>query len=99
MPRPDNLRETRHNCCGNCVFSHWPKYKDHLLCFHGEVIEIEGEADWAEEEIIYLADGRCVSDLDGDEYSEVWAVRMVNPFTDICDQWQKTGKGNDGGGE
>lgn len=72
--------------CGNCKFAHLVAYKLDLLCFHGDNIEVTGEVGYPVEAECIDLDGNSVDLMDGEEYSKVWAGRVVND-SDVCDLW------------
>lgn len=91
MTRPASHREQPHERgCGNCFFSHLVAYKHNLLCFHGDNIEITGQSLYPVKSDYVLLDGEEVGMMDGDEWSDVWADRVVD-CDDVCDEW-KPGK-------
>lgn len=86
--RPESHRhQIPEKRCGNCRFRHEVKFKRDDLCFHGEenLIEISGK-DWDGEWITFIEDD--LAEIDGDEYSRIWAARHVD-LTDICDHWEQ----------
>jgi hypothetical protein len=86
MTRPASHREQiPERRCGNCRFSAVPEYKDHLLCFFGDKVEIIPGLNPHKPTV--LLDGEDVGLMEGDEYSEVWGGRVVE-FSEVCDEWQ-----------
>ena len=63
-------------------------YKLDLLCFHGDSIEITGQSGYPVDADYVFMDGEEVGMLDGDEYSKVWAGRIVDSCVEVCDEWQ-----------
>ena len=92
MTRPASHREQVFpQRCGNCFFAHAPYFKrDHLLCFHGDAIEINRwhYTDSKEVNTDVRLDGEDVGLMEGDAYSEVWGGRVVDPITEVCDEWK-----------
>lgn len=85
--RPATHREQIHERrCGNCRFSAVPEYKDHILCFAGDKVEIIPSHLNPHKPRVIL-DGENVGLMEGDEYSKVWAGRVVE-WDDVCDEWQ-----------
>lgn len=91
MTRPSSHREQNPTQrCSNCVHSRLVAYKLDLLCFHGDRIEIVGQSEYpVSADYVYL-DGEEVGMMDGEEYSPVWADRVVEP-SDVCDEWAHDG--------
>ena len=88
MPRPPSYKEQPHErCCGNCRFAHLVAYKLDLLCFHGDNVEVTGQSKYPVNADYVLLDGEEVGLMEGDEYSRVWAGRIVES-DDICDDWK-----------
>lgn len=93
MTRPASHREQVFpQRCGTCFFAHRPEFKtDHLLCFHGDNIEVhrwgwDGKLD----KVDIRLDGRDVGMMEGEgEYDEVWGGRVVDPVTEVCDEWKQ----------
>lgn len=90
MTRPASHREQEFDrSCGNCFFAHSPEYKRDLLCFFGDKIEInrwgfDGKID----KVDVRLDGDDVGLMEGEEYSQVWGGRVVDPVSDVCDEWK-----------
>ncbi len=87
MTRPASHRTQRHpHDCGSCKYSAYPEYKEHLLCFHGDKAKIIPSSlrEWWSDVIF---NNRPVGLMEGDEYDEVWAGRVVEE-EDICDEWE-----------
>lgn len=73
--------------CHNCRHSHVVEFKGDLLCFHGDDIVATPSPcrdGWTDVEL----DGECVGIMDGDEWSKVWAGRVIDG-TDVCDEWEE----------
>ena len=88
MTRPESHREQRHTKdCSTCKYARLVAYKLDLLCFHGDTIEIHGQSVYPVESDHVFLDGEEVGILDGDEYSSVWAKRIVDP-DEVCDEWE-----------
>lgn len=89
MTRPSTHREqVPEKHCGNCRFSHLVAYKLDLLCFHGDKIEIVGQSGYPVDADYVFMDGDEIGMMDGDEYSRIWAGRIVDGWTEVCDEWQ-----------
>lgn len=87
--RPESHRSQEHvKRCGNCVYSAWPECKDHLLCFHGDKLEL-GTSSYSYQNHVVL-DGKDVGFMEGDEYDKVWGGRVVED-DDICNEWRPRG--------
>ena len=76
-------------CCGNCTHAHVIQFKRDLLCFKGDRIEVQPGYNNDEDDVTLIVGlhRQDVSLLDGEEYSEVWGRRIVDP-SDACDEWQ-----------
>lgn len=73
--------------CGNCKHCHVVEFKDDSLCFYGDnakIIPSDLRDYWSEVEL----DGLDVGIMEGEEYSEVWAGRVVSDWCDVCDSWE-----------
>lgn len=85
--RPPSHREQIHSRgCWNCLYSHIPEYKDHLLCFHGDSYFARPSCVrdyWSQVEL----DGRDLCCVEGEDFDKVWGGRVVNP-DDVCDEWE-----------
>lgn len=93
--RPESHREaTPRECCGNCVHGVYPKYKDHLLCFFGDEIEIVDSTGEKDSGYVIL-DGVEVGLTEGDEYDKIWAGRVTN-WCDVCDEFKERSGTPDG---
>lgn len=88
--RPVSHRDcTPAQTCGNCRFSRLVAGKLDLLCFHGDEIEVAGEQSRYPVNADYVRlNGDNVSYMDGEEYSKVWAGRVVDGCTEVCDEWK-----------
>ena len=91
MTRPASHRDVvPERSCGNCRFSFLPHYKNDLLCFHGDTIEVHrwdlgnGKLDLVDVRL----DGDDVGLMEGEEYSHVWGGRAVDAYSGLCDEWQ-----------
>ena len=88
MPRPSSHRDQPHErCCGNCAFAHLVAYKLDLLCFHGDSILVMGQSQYPVTADFVQMNGEEVGMMEGDEYSKVWAGRIVDS-DDVCDEWK-----------
>jgi hypothetical protein len=88
MPRPDSHRYQQHEkCCGNCKFSHLVAYKLDLLCFYGDTIRVIGKSEYPVTADLIQMNGEEVGMMDGEEYSSVWAGRIIDG-DDVCDKWE-----------
>lgn len=88
MPRPESHRSLLDQPnCSNCRHSNLIAYKQHLLCFHGDIIEVTGHSEYPVKADHIELDGSEISLLDGDEYDRIWAGRVVD-CTEVCDEWQ-----------
>lgn len=92
--RPESHREqVPDKRCGTCFFAIRPYFKDDLLCFHGDNIEVNHwrypAGDQQTHTDVFL-DGEDVGIMDGEEYSKVWGGRVVD-YTDICDEYLADG--------
>lgn len=76
------------NRCGTCKHCHYVRYKEDLLCFHGDeiVARRDGPETWDKSDV--ELDGEDVEFLDGDRYGKVWASRVVG-HGDTCDEWEQ----------
>ena len=93
MTRPESHREQSHpRRCGNCEFLKLVAYKLDCLCFRGDAIEIHGQSEYPVTADHVYFDGEEVGMLEGDEYSRVWAGRVVSE-DDVCDEWQAISEG------
>lgn len=102
MTRPESHRDQfPEKCCRNCRHGIEVIYKRDLLCFHDDVVYIEpvepADRRLNDERHVTLYrprkdpdNGDSVDLMDGEEYSEVWAGRVVDD-TDICDEWEPKG--------
>ena len=94
MTRPSTHRDiTPDQSCGNCRFSACVRYKGDLLCFHGDDVTIrrDGPACWDACDIELRQPNHPSEDvalLEGEEYSTVWAGRIVDACLEVCDDWQ-----------
>lgn len=87
MTRPQSFREQiPERRCGNCRFAAIPEYKNDLLCFFGDNVEIE-QSDCNRNKSVVTMNGDHVGLLDDEEYDPVWATRVVD-CTDVCDEWK-----------
>jgi hypothetical protein len=85
--RPETHREQiPEKRCGNCRHALYPEYKRDLLCFCDDEIEIRGPGISPGTTEVWL-NGEHIGLLDGDEYDEVWAGRIVD-WDDVCDEWE-----------
>ena len=88
MPRPPSHRDQPHDrCCGNCAFAHLVAYKLDLLCFHGDTIEVNGKSEYPVTSDHVFIGRDEVGMMEGDEYSNVWAGRIVDS-DEVCDEWK-----------
>jgi len=71
------------------VFARLVAHKLDLLCFHGDVIQIYGQSHYpvAADHVWLAANQEEVGMMEGDEYSKVWAERIVDS-DDVCDEWK-----------
>lgn len=75
--------------CGNCKFAHeFRKFGD-LLCFHGDKIKLERWSyktapDEVNTDVIF--EGSNIEYMECEEYSNIWAGRIVDN-TDICEEY------------
>lgn len=88
MTRPashyENLPARR---CGSCRHSAYVEFKRDTLCFFGDNVRIGKGCDYPTPADSVELDGRDVGSMDGEEYSEVWAGRIVHPNLGTCDEW------------
>lgn len=86
MTRPESHQEQLPvSRCGNCVHGHVPEYKYHRLCFYGDNYTASRShlrEYWSE----VVLDGRDLCCVEGQDFDEVWAGRVVED-TDVCDFW------------
>jgi hypothetical protein len=81
--RPSSHREQiPEQRCGNCRLAHLVR-REHLLCFHGDNVSTR-KWDYGTDVILNSQD---VDLLEGDEFDELWAGRVVEP-SDVCDEWE-----------
>ena len=90
--RPDSHREQTHQkCCGNCKYAFLHRRFRDLLCFHGDNIKTKNWS-WISEpkdiKIDVILDGDNVENLEGEQYGEIWAGRIIDS-SDICDEWEE----------
>lgn len=95
MTRPASHREELPaKSCGNCFWAAWPEYWDHLLCFHGDNAVVRPDPIRPDDKFareVTLEDGVEVHLLEGEERDEVWGGRVVDPLTEVCDEWREGG--------
>lgn len=85
--RPQSHREQiPEKRCGNCKHGLVPEFRDNLLCFHGDKIETKPGLSAGTTEV--WLNGEDVGTMDGDEYDQVWAGRLVD-WDDVCDEWEE----------
>lgn len=65
-------------------------YKLDLLCFFGDSIEARGQSEYPVTADHVALNGEEVGLMDGEEYSRVWAGRVVDS-DDVCDEYQPSG--------
>jgi hypothetical protein len=86
MTRPASHREQEHpNRCGNCCFAKLLAYKGDWLCTIGDEHMFEHQDDGRV--VAYAASGDCINFMEGDEYDEIWGGSVVDPSSDVCDEW------------
>jgi len=86
--RPQSHTDQPHSrCCGNYAFAHLVAYKLDCICFHGDEIKVIGKSEYPVTADYVLLDGEEVGMMEGDEYSKVWAGRIVDS-DDVCDEWK-----------
>lgn len=95
MTRPPTHRELpvlpiRCGTCRHCIVV---QYKGDSLCFHGDMITVGPPEPMAQTGVIAhsvaIGVNRYIETMDGEEYSEVWGGRVVDPESEVCDQWQR----------
>lgn len=88
--RPDSHKEQiPDKRCGNCKFAHVFRRLGDLLCFHGDDIKLEKwswkhSPDDIKTDVIFK--GQNIEAFEADEYSTIWAGRIVDD-TDICEEY------------
>lgn len=98
MTRPESYDDTPPvNRCGTCRHCHYIRYHEDLLCFHGDEITArrDGLGPWDKSDVELLSRPRydeSVELLEGEEYSKVWAARVVDAHA-VCEKWEAREKG------
>ncbi len=88
MPCPSSHRVLEHaRSCSNCKFSTRVSPFRDLLCFHGDAITVIGVTEYPVKTEIVEINGKDISSMDGEEYSDVWGPRAVDR-DEVCDEWQ-----------
>lgn len=75
--------------CGNCKFAHELRRLGDLLCFHGDNIKLQKWSykttpDEVMTDVIF--EGQNLEYVEMDEYSKIWAGRIVDD-TDTCEEY------------